>query len=91
MQINIQTIIFFFLRVGLMLFAFYLGTKYFLISNNFANFAMYAIYRECREKHNDCKNCIYYSERCGRCSIREDPPHTWKMTHGFFKIKRKDI
>lgn len=78
-------------RIGLMLLAFYLGTKYFLLSRNFANFSMYSIFRTCKETFPECEEaCPYYSDKEKCCMIQHKKPKDWGFGVFIGKIKRKD-
>jgi hypothetical protein len=90
-QIDLSIVIPFILRVGIVLLAFYLGTKYFLLNKNFENFAMYAIFRTCKEIFPRCEeNCPYYSTKEQCCLLQNKAPKDWVFTSLIGRIKRKD-
>lgn len=91
MQIDFVFILNFIFRVGLIVLAFFLGTKLILFSNKFANFSMYAMHEECKENHKNCEECMYYSTKKNACGIMGIKPKDWDVRNTIFTVERKDI
>ena len=77
-------------RVGLVVLAFYVGTKYFLYSKHFEEFAMFAVHSECRDVHPNCSHCRYYSVHHGKCAFMTEEPRNWQFMNPFFTVRRID-
>lgn len=91
-QIDLEIIFRVLFRIGLMLLAFYLGTKYFLYSKNFSNFSMFAIFRTCKDNFPECEeSCPYYSDKEKCCALQNKRPKDWVFTRPLLRIIRKDI
>ena len=77
-------------RIGLMILAFYLGTKQFLYSHNFENFSMFAVHSKCKDTYPDCKHCGYYSIRYKKCGLQSGLPKDWEFMNPFLRVRRTD-
>ena len=90
-EIDLRFVLNVLFRIGLILLAFYLGTKRSLFTDKFANFSMFAMKEECRDKCHNCEECMYYSRKKQQCGVLGAKPKDWDVRSTIFSVKREDV